>query len=108
MHTAFKVTVTGQHRSHRQVTVGNGFLHGSRQSLDLTKEPLGIGSDGEPVYLKDLWPSQQEISDAVEQVKTAMFRKEYGAVFDGDKIWQGIEFPKSNVYKWNSDSTYIR
>ncbi|MAR01901.1 MAG: aconitate hydratase AcnA [Oceanospirillaceae bacterium] len=76
--------------------------------LDLTKEPLGIGSDGEPVYLKDLWPSQQEISDAVEQVKTAMFRKEYGAVFDGDEIWQGIEFPKSNVYKWNSDSTYIQ
>ncbi|WP_461521267.1 aconitate hydratase AcnA [Porticoccus sp.] len=76
--------------------------------LDLTKEPLGIGSDGEPVYLKDLWPSQQEVAEAVEKVKTDMFHKEYGAVFDGDAIWQDIEFPKTKVYKWTDNSTYIQ
>ena len=76
--------------------------------IDLTKEPLGIDSDGEPVYLKDLWPSQQEVADAVAKVNTEMFHKEYGAVFDGDAIWQGIEFPKSKVYDWTDNSTYIQ
>jgi aconitate hydratase len=76
--------------------------------LDLSKEPLGVGSDGEPVYLKDLWPSQQEIAEAVEKVKTDMFRKEYGEVFDGDATWQAIEFPKSKVYQWSDKSTYIQ
>ncbi|HLV77695.1 MAG TPA: aconitate hydratase AcnA [Marinobacter sp.] len=76
--------------------------------LDLTKEPLGTGNDGQPVYLKDLWPSQQEIATAVEKVKTDMFRREYGAVFDGDEVWQAIQVPDSKVYDWNSDSTYIQ
>ena len=76
--------------------------------IDLTKEPLGIDSDGEPVYLKDLWPRQQEVADAVAKVNTEMFHKEYGAVFDGDAIWQGIEFPKSKVYDWTDNSTYIQ
>lgn len=76
--------------------------------LDLSKEPLGVGSDGEPVYLKDLWPSQQEIAEAVEKVKTDMFRKEYSEVFDGDATWKAIEFPKSKVYQWTDKSTYIQ
>ncbi|MBR9906228.1 MAG: aconitate hydratase AcnA, partial [Gammaproteobacteria bacterium] len=74
---------------------------------DLTKEPIGEGSDGEPVYLKDIWPSQAEIASAVEQVNTAMFRKEYGAVFEGDDVWKAIDVSESKVYQW-PESTYIQ
>ncbi|MDY7117063.1 aconitate hydratase AcnA [Halomonas sp. SSL-5] len=76
--------------------------------LDLTREPLGTGKDGEPVYLKDIWPSQAEIAEAVEQVNTEMFRKEYAEVFDGDEVWKAIEVPRSKVYQWSDDSTYIQ
>ena len=76
--------------------------------LDLSTEPLGKGSDGKPVYLKDIWPSQAEIAEAIEKVKTDMFRKEYAAVFDGDEAWQSIEVPESKVYAWSKDSTYIQ
>nr|WP_297459686.1 aconitate hydratase AcnA [uncultured Halomonas sp.] len=76
--------------------------------VDLSTEPLGRGSDGEPVYLKDIWPSQAEIAEAVEKVKTDMFRKEYAEVFDGDEIWRSIEVPESKVYAWSDDSTYIQ
>jgi aconitate hydratase len=76
--------------------------------LDLTKDPLGSDKDGKPVYLSDLWPSQAEIAEAVEKVKTDMFRKEYGEVFEGDAIWKSIRFPQSKVYEWNDTSTYIQ
>ncbi len=76
--------------------------------VDLTREPLGHTESGDPVYLKDLWPSQQEIAEAVEQVRTSMFRKEYGQVFDGDASWQAIQVPASKVYTWSEASTYIR
>ncbi|QJQ95016.1 MULTISPECIES: aconitate hydratase AcnA [Halomonadaceae] len=76
--------------------------------LDLTKEPLGQGSDGKPVFLQDIWPSQAEIAEAVEKVKTEMFRKEYAEVFDGDETWQAIDVPQSEVYEWSSKSTYIQ
>ena len=76
--------------------------------LDLTKEPLGKDRDGKPVYLNDLWPSQAEIAEAVEKVKTDMFRKEYGEVFEGDAIWKAIEVPDSKVYEWSGKSTYIQ
>ncbi|WP_110655195.1 aconitate hydratase AcnA [Salinicola halimionae] len=75
---------------------------------DLTKEPLGKDQQGNDVYLKDIWPSQAEIAEAVEKVKTEMYRKEYAEVFDGDEIWQSIEFPESEVYAWSKDSTYIQ
>ena len=76
--------------------------------LDLNKDPLGNDTDGNPVYLKDLWPSQQEIAEAVEKVKTGMFRKEYAEVFDGDAIWKAIKVPESKVYEWSDKSTYIQ
>ncbi|WP_110654832.1 aconitate hydratase AcnA [Salinicola halimionae] len=75
---------------------------------DLSKEPLGKDESGNDVYLKDIWPSQAEIAEAVEKVKTEMYRKEYAEVFDGDEIWQSIEFPESEVYAWSKDSTYIQ
>jgi aconitate hydratase len=76
--------------------------------LDLTSQPLGQGKDGQPVYLRDIWPSQQEIAAAIQNVDTAMFRKEYAAVFAGDEKWQSIKVPESDTYAWQADSTYIQ
>ncbi|MGM0694238.1 MAG: aconitate hydratase AcnA [Pseudomonadota bacterium] len=76
--------------------------------LDLTRDPLGTDHHGNPVTLKDIWPSQAEIAEAVEQVNTEMFRKEYAEVFDGDATWKAIEVPQSKVYQWSTDSTYIQ
>ncbi|MGA3796549.1 aconitate hydratase AcnA [Pseudomonas fluorescens] len=75
---------------------------------DLSREPLGDGKDGKPVYLRDIWPSSKEIADAVSQVNTAMFHKEYAEVFAGDAQWQAIEVPQAATYVWQSDSTYIQ
>ncbi|MGA3681867.1 aconitate hydratase AcnA [Pseudomonas graminis] len=75
---------------------------------DLSSEPLGEGSDGQPVYLRDIWPTQQEIADAVLNVSTGMFHKEYAEVFAGDEQWQAIEVPEAATYVWQPDSTYIQ
>jgi aconitate hydratase len=76
--------------------------------VDLTNDALGIGRDGKPVYLKDIWPTNQEVAQAVAEVSTEMFHKEYGAVFDGDASWQAIQVTGSATYEWQADSTYIR
>ncbi|AHG18248.1 aconitate hydratase [Chania multitudinisentens RB-25] len=76
--------------------------------VDLTQEPLGEGHDGKPVYLKDIWPTSEEIAQAVEEVRTEMFHKEYAEVFDGDASWQSIQVSGSATYQWQTDSTYIR
>ncbi len=76
--------------------------------LDLTQDALGIGKDGKPVYLRDIWPSQQEIAEAVRNVDTRMFHKEYAEVFAGDAQWQAIEVPQAATYVWQDDSTYIQ
>ncbi len=74
---------------------------------DLTQDAIGTDNNGEPVYLKDIWPSQAEIAEAVARVNTGMFSKEYAAVFDGDEVWQAIDVPESKVYEW-PESTYIQ
>ncbi|NIE73703.1 aconitate hydratase AcnA [Pantoea sp. Ap-967] len=76
--------------------------------VDLTRDPLGTGKDGQPVYLRDIWPSQQEIAEAVAKVDTAMFHKEYAEVFAGDAQWQAIEVPQAATYVWQEASTYIQ
>ncbi|MGU9865358.1 aconitate hydratase AcnA [Kluyvera ascorbata] len=76
--------------------------------VDLTHDPLGQDSNGNPVYLKDIWPSSAEIAEAVQQVSTGMFHKEYAAVFAGTPEWQAIDIPASDTYEWQDDSTYIR
>ncbi|MDV9030739.1 aconitate hydratase AcnA [Pseudomonas sp. RAC1] len=76
--------------------------------IDLTRDALGTGKDGQPVYLQDIWPSQREIADAVAKVDTAMFHKEYAEVFAGDAQWQAIEVPQAATYVWQNDSTYIQ
>ncbi|HZP03912.1 MAG TPA: aconitate hydratase AcnA [Terracidiphilus sp.] len=73
------------------------------------KDPLGTDKEGQPVYLKDIWPTQQEISSAIAKaVNSESFRKEYATVSHGDANWQGLSFPTGDVYQWERDSTYIR
>ncbi|TRW49989.1 aconitate hydratase AcnA [Aliidiomarina halalkaliphila] len=75
--------------------------------IDLSREPLGEDSNGNPVYLKDIWPSTKEIKAEVEKVVSDMFRHQYANVFDGDEHWQALEIPDSQTYEWNDDSTYV-
>jgi aconitate hydratase len=77
--------------------------------IDLAKEPIGTGKDGKPVYLKDLWPTPQEVQQAVAaSVDSAMFKKSYASVFSGDANWQAIQVPAGEVYRWDDASTYVR
>jgi aconitate hydratase len=79
-----------------------------RMDLDLTREPIGIGSDG-PVFLRDVWPSAQEVQDEImRSVKKEFFTRQYADVFKGDKHWQGLEVPKGQTYAWQPDSTYVK
>jgi len=72
-------------------------------------DPLGTDQAGQPVYLKDIWPTQQEVADAIALgVSSEGFRKEYATVSAGDANWQGLSFPTGDVYAWEPDSTYIR
>jgi len=76
---------------------------------DLTTEPLGTGSDGKPVYMKDIWPTDAEIQAAIEQFLTPnMFRKRYADVFKGDKVWEKIHGKASLTYPWQDNSTYVK
>jgi aconitate hydratase len=76
---------------------------------DLESDPIGKGRDGQPVYLKDIWPTQKEVSDVIaSSIDSDIFRKEYATVTDGDRNWQGLKFPTGDVYQWETDSTYIR
>ncbi|HEV2622126.1 MAG TPA: aconitate hydratase AcnA [Frateuria sp.] len=76
--------------------------------IDLTQDPIGTGSDGQPVYLKDIWPSNKEISDTIAgAISPAMFEKNYADVFKGDSRWNQIASPDGALYRWE-DSTYIK
>jgi aconitate hydratase len=76
--------------------------------IDLQNDPLGTGSDGKPVYLRDIWPTAQEVADCVRKaIKSEMYAERYGKVFEGDELWRAIEVPAGNTYAWDSKSTYI-
>ena len=78
-------------------------------SHDFEKDALGKGKDGKPVYLKDIWPSQKEVSDTVAScIDSTMFQTQYATVSDGDANWQNLKFPLGETYGWEKDSTYIR
>ena len=80
-----------------------------RIDIDLVNEPLGTGKDGRPVYLRDIWPTSEEVLDAVNRfVKPEMFEHEYGRVFEGDAMWQSVKTPEGNTFAWDSQSTYIK
>jgi aconitate hydratase len=77
--------------------------------LDLTSEPLGAGSDGQPVYLRDLWPSSHEIQQVIDEaVASEMFTRDYADVFAGDERWQSLPTPAGDTFAWDPDSTYVR
>src|SRR6267378_8276008 len=80
-----------------------------RIDVDLRKDPVGKGKDGKPVYLADIWPSQQEVEQAMASAITSdMFRKSYAQVYSGDERWRGLPVPKGETYAWENNSTYIR
>jgi len=78
-------------------------------ALDLNNEPLGTGKDGQPVFLKDIWPSPQEVADNVRaNITSEMFRNSYAGVFKGDERWQAIKIPAGKIYSWDEKSTYVK
>jgi aconitate hydratase len=84
------------------------FALAGRIDVDLRTDAIGKGKDGQPVYLADIWPSQREVDEAVQQISSDMFRKSYGDVFAGDEHWRSLPVPKGDTYKWDRNSTYIR
>jgi len=78
-------------------------------TIDITTEPLGTGDDGEPVYLKDIWPSNAEVEEAIRSsLAPDMFERRYADVFTGDDDWKAIEVPQERIYTWDATSTYIQ
>jgi len=76
---------------------------------DFEKDPIGNGSDGQPVFLKDIWPTSAEIDKVVgESISSEMFIKDYASVFDGDKRWKSLDTPSGKTFEWDANSTYVR
>jgi len=77
--------------------------------VDLTAEPLGNGTDGRPVYLRDIWPTMQEVQHVIDDsLHAEMFRSGYADVFTGDDKWRSLEVPSSDIFTWEDTSTYVR
>jgi aconitate hydratase len=77
--------------------------------IDIYNEPIGTGSDGESVFLKDIWPTQDEVKTTVQSVlNPEIFNAQYSKVFEGDDTWKSLDTPEGNLYDWNDTSTYIR
>ena len=77
--------------------------------MDITTEPLGTSTDGNPVYLRDIWPTSAEIEEVVESaIQSEMFTRDYADVFAGDERWQSLPTPEGNTFAWDSESTYVR
>ncbi len=85
------------------------FALAGRIDIDLRKDAIGKGRDGQPVYMADIWPSQREIEELMQQsITSEMFSKSYAEVFQGDERWRGLAVPQGETYAWEKDSTYIR
>jgi aconitate hydratase len=77
--------------------------------IDFQTDPLGSDPQGDPVFLKDIWPSQREIEDTIHKsVRSEMFQKEYAAVFEGDATWKSLPVPLGDLYEWDPESTYVK
>lgn len=76
--------------------------------IDLTRDPIGFDAHHQPVYLKEIWPSNAEVAKEIEKVKQEMFHREYRSVFQGDAEWQAIPMSQGNTYPWDAASTYIQ
>ena len=77
-------------------------------AIDLTKEPLGTGRDGKPVYLSDIWPSQQEVAELEARINETMFASTYADVFNGNPTWNAVKVPEGDLFDFREDSTYIQ
>ncbi len=78
-------------------------------NIDLETEPLGIGTDGKPVYLRDVWPAPQEVADLMRKaIKREQYEKRYAQVLDGDADWRALQVPAGDTFAWDDASTYIR
>jgi aconitate hydratase len=85
------------------------FALAGRVDVDLDREPLGLGKDGRPVFLRDIWPTQQEVLDAMAgALKPELFERRYGSVFDGDETWRALPVPEGSRYAWDQASTYVQ
>jgi aconitate hydratase len=85
------------------------FALAGRVDIDLSREPLGLGKDGRPVFLRDIWPTQQEVLDAMAgALKPELFERRYRSVFDGDDTWQALRVPEGSRYAWDKASTYVQ
>jgi aconitate hydratase len=77
--------------------------------LNLLRDSLGDDASGNPVYLRDIWPSQKEIQECiVRNIDSGMFKSSYGSVFDGDANWNSLDVPRGEIYSWDPDSTYVK
>ncbi len=77
--------------------------------IDLNNDPIGTDPQGQPVYLREIWPSQVEVANTIQQsVRSEMFTKEYGSVFEGDERWNSLPVPLGDLYEWDNDSTYVK
>jgi aconitate hydratase len=77
--------------------------------IDLTHDPLGMDANGTPVYLRDIWPTSQEVTEAMDAaVVPELFRENYRTVMDGDEVWKTLPVPEGSLYAWNPDSTYVQ
>jgi len=80
-----------------------------RMDIDLYNEPLGEDGEGNPVYLRDIWPTQQEVQEVIRNsVRAEMFEKEYAGVFEGDERWRALPVPAGDLYTWDPESTYVK
>jgi len=77
-------------------------------NIDLSKDPIGTNAEGEKIYLKDIWPSNQEVDDALRAVTHDMYQKEYSEVFEGDASWKDIKTAPTETYNWDDKSTYVK
>ena len=77
--------------------------------VDLFNDPLGHDKDGNPVYMRDIWPSQKEVQETIAAtISSNMFKSSYGSVFEGDANWKGIDSPTGEIYTWDANSTYVK
>ena len=80
-----------------------------KMDIDLTTEPLGTDTAGKPVYLREIWPTPQEVEDTVRQAVTQeQYKRQYAAVYEGDEHWRGMAVPEGDLYQWDAKSTYIK
>ena len=92
----------------RLAAPGRGLRPGGRVDIDLTTQPLGIGDDGRPVFLADIWPEPEEIRSVIrDSIDPELFRRTYATVFEGDDRWRALPIPDGDRYAWDPASTYI-